>query len=522
MTDKVYQVEVGERQLFLDDHGIEELHDLQRTLHQPEKRGPVIEPEGDERSIQIRSAPAWHPEVGRYKLWFMCEGNMGLAESVDGLNWERPMLGVLEHKGSLDNCLVAGPCGEHVVFDPTASDPSMRYKSLKLRGSSERMVSPIEQHWRLTHNPWRLAYPRRHVLNNPRQYQLSWVINVSERQGAPAEERFGGMGRFQTQDLTVSADGIHWRVLDTPGMPSGDEGNLSFDEKAGIYIATLKEGEMGPYGRSISLATSRDFVQWSDPELVFHADAEDQELNREVIAARYGDPSLIHPLHNVPTEYFVDVYNMGVFRYEGIYIGLPAFFHHTGDRNENSDGFHQVQLTCSRDLTNWNRLGEREPFIGPSSIESGAYDLSGILPPSTAIRREDELWFYYTGAKYRTSPEDADYKRAAACLAVLRRDGFISLDGGSGGGSVSTEPFLLPTPWLHINVDAGGGSVEVEVLDESGDVVAESEPITGDHARHSVHWKRGDLAVFIYPPVRLRFKVKDASIYSYWFEEEGD
>lgn len=521
MIRAVFHVESGERQLFLDDYGIEEIRDLRRTLHQPEKKGAVIEPEGDERSIQIRSAPSWDPEARRYKLWFMCEGNIGLAQSVDGLNWERPALRVREHKGSLDNCMVAGPCGEHVVFDPTASDASQRYKSLKLRGSSERMVSPIADHWRLTHNPWRLVYPRNHVLNDPRQYQLSWVINVCERPDDPAAERFEGVGRFQTQDICVSADGIHWRVLDNPGLPSGDEANLSYDQKEGIYIATLKQGEMGPYGRSISLSTSRDFIRWSNPELVFHADAEDQALNHEIIAARYDDPTLIHPPHNVPAEYFVDVYNMGVFSYEGVYIGLPAFFHHTGDRNENSDGFHQVQLTCSRDLRSWTRLGGREAFIGPSSIESGAYDLSGIMPPSSAIRREDELWFYYTGTKYRTSPEDADWKRTAACLAVLRRDGFMSLDGGPDGGSVLTEPFLMPTTWLCMNLDAGDGSIEVQALDESGDVVAESEPLTGDGLRSPVKWKRGDLIPLTRSPGRLRLNVIDASIYSYWFEEDN-
>lgn len=519
MSAKPFQIPIRQRQLFLDDHGVAEIRDLQRTMHQPQKRGAVIEPQDGEKNVQIRCAPAWDPETRSYKLWITCEGGMGLAESADGLHWERPVLRVREHKGSVENCLVAGPCGEQVVFDPQEADPSRRYKSLKLRGASERVVSPVADHWKIRHNPWRLAYPRGHVLNNPRQYQLSWVIQVSERQGAPAGERFEGMGRFQTQDLVVSADGIHWRKLDRPGLPTGDEANLSIDDEAGIYIATLKEGEMGPYGRSISLATSKDFEHWSDPGLVFHADEKDQELNREVIAARYDNPSLTHPKYNVPDEYFVDVYNMGVFRYEGLYIGLPAFFHHTGDRNENSDGFHRVQLTCSRDLRAWTRLGGREPFIGPSTIESGAFDLNGIMPPSNAIFRGDELWFYYNGSRYRTTPADPDPRHSAACLAVLRRDGFISLDGGAGGGSALTKSFLLPTPWLFINVDATGGSVEVAILDELGSVVAESEAVRGDHPRYPVQWNRGDPAASVNRPVQLRFNASGSSIYSYWFDE---
>ena len=273
MNGKPFEVRLNQRQLFLDDHGITEIQELHRTMHPPEKKGAVIEPSDEERGITVRSAPAWDPEARCYKLWISGDGGIGLAESADGLNWERPILRVQEHKGSLENNLVVGPCGEHVIFDPVDPDPSRRYKSLRLRGALERVVSPSPDHWKLHHNPWRLAYHRGHVLNNPRQYQLSWVIQVSERPGAPADERFEGMGCFQTRDLVVSADGIHWRKLDDPGLPSGDEGNFSVDEETGTYIATLKEGEMGPFGRSISLATSKDFEHWTQPELVFHADA---------------------------------------------------------------------------------------------------------------------------------------------------------------------------------------------------------------------------------------------------------
>lgn len=518
MTKKPFEVSLGRRQLFLDDHGIAAIQNLRRTMHSPAKKGAVIEPADGESSVQIRGAPAWDPEAGCYKLWIMCEGGIALAESSDGVNWERRVLRVREHKGSLENGLVAGPCGMQVIFDPGDPDPSRRFKGLHLRGSFERTVSPIARHWKLVHNPWRLAYPQGHVLNDPRQYQLSWVIQVSERPGAPAHERFEGWGCFQTRDLVVSADGVHWRRLDCPGLPTGDEANFSFDKETGTYIATLKEGEMGPYGRSIALATSLDFDHWTQPELVFHADERDQELNREVIAARLDDPSLTHPVYNVPDEYFVDVYNMGVFRYEGLYIGLPAFFHHTADVDENSDGFHLVQLTCSRDLRNWTRLGERQPFIGPSAVESGAFDLNGLMPPSNAIFKDDELWFYYNGSRHRREPPGANPKRSAACRAVLRRDGFISIDAGAEGGTVLTEPFLLPSPWLFANVNAAVGSARVEVLDESGSPVAESEPVKGDHVRYPVQWRTGDLAALTNRSVQLRFDANDASIYSYWFD----
>ena len=178
-----------------------------------------------------------------------------------------------------------------------------------------------------------------------------------------------------------------------------------------------------------------------------------------MIAERLANPKLNQPQHNVPAEYMVDVYYLGVSRYEGLYVGMAAFFYHTGNVNENSDGFHHIQLACSRDLRNWVRLGDRKPFIGPSEVGSGAYDLTQILPPSRPLLIDGELWFYYTGIKYRSAPSAADEKRGAINLATMRRDGFMSLDTDAQGGVVTTNSFALSAPWLYVNVDAGRGSL---------------------------------------------------------------
>ncbi len=53
--------------------------------------------------------------------------------------------------------------------------------------------------------------------------------------------------------------------------------------------------------------------------MVFSADDRDQELGRQVIAARLADATFQQPYFTPdPSVYNVDVYNMGVFRYEGL------------------------------------------------------------------------------------------------------------------------------------------------------------------------------------------------------------
>jgi hypothetical protein len=334
------------------------------------------------------------------------------------------------------------------------------------------------------------------------------------------------------QGFAVSPDGVHWTRLNLPRIPSSDEGNLSYQPSHGVFVHSVKRG--GPHGRSVAIATSRDFKTWTDHGLVFHADKRDQELGRENIKHRMADRTLQQTFHNDPAVYNVDVYNMGVFWYEGLYIGMPALYHATGrmPNYPNTDGFHLVQLACSRDLKTWLRLGERRPFIGPSRLDSGAYDLIQILPPSAPLVRDDELWFYYTGLKYRgsftyvgkypngrTVPRPGlDRDAGAVCLAVLRRDGFVSLDAGAKPGTLTTKPFLLPGPKMFFNVDALGGDIRVEVLDRTGRVLTSSKPMAGDHRHGEVPWERGRLTELKGQVVTCRFTLRNARFFSYWFQ----
>ena len=228
---------------------------------------------------------------------------------------------------------------------------------------------------------------------------------------------------------------------------------------------------------------------------------------------------------------------MGVFAYEGLYIGLPAMYHATGREHNypNTDGFHLVQLVVSRDLKTWTRVGDRQPFLGPSRTGSGAYDLTQILPPSAPVLHDDELWFYYTGLKYRstfdytgsypngTAVPVAGRSRdvGAVCLAVLRRDGFVSLDAGTTPGVVVTRPFTLPDGRMFVNANARGGELRVEAVSEDGKTLARSRPISCDSTRQPVEWEtgNGDLAPLAGRQVALRFTLREVRLYAYGFTE---
>ena len=463
--DLAFEVVPGQRQLFLDKAGIAEIDSLKQTLHQPIKKGAVIRPTYPaEMTLQTRCAPAWDPEAGLWKMWLVNSGDYSgsaYAHSRDGLHWTKPALEQVEVNGSREN--------SYITIDPSLGWPA------------------------------------------------NLIINVVRDPHDPdPARRFKGLGHAWGREPLVSPDGIHWTKLDVPKIFSADESNMSYDRLTRTFMATVKISSH--YGRAQALTTSTDFENWTEPVLIFEADDLDQKIGLKNIEARRADTSLQQVVSDDPSYYNVDIYNMGVFRYESLYIGTPVMYHATGPSADgnNTDGFDLIQLSCSRDLKHWQRVANRQTFLGPSHLGSGAYDLTQLLGPSRAVIRGDELWFYYTGIKYRRRPSQSEPDSGAVCLAVLRRDGFVSLDSGQQAGTMLTRLFKLHGDKLFVNVDAPQGELRVEALDHHGRVVARSEPLQGDLLGTLVNWTQGDLADLKGQSVRLRFTSRKAQLYSYW------
>ncbi|MBI5094552.1 MAG: hypothetical protein HZB26_19230 [Candidatus Hydrogenedentes bacterium] len=502
----------GHKQLFLDDYAVREVAGLNRVMHTPEKRGAVLKPDipSDGNLIQIRSAPMWIPGENIYKLLYLAYGldeknqtGPALAVSKDGLHWEKPSLGQMSVHGSKDNNRIVidfpPPNNglENVVYDAGDPDPARRYKGLA-----------------------------------------------------------GAIGRAPV----VSADCIHWTKLDAPAIPSSDEAQLVYDQDKRRFMATLKTSN--EYGRAFNIATSEDFAHWTPNRFLYGADAEDQPLAREFIRKRLADPALAKPVFVEPDPdtgwkrpegyqptWRAECYNIAVFPYEGVYIGLPQMYYPTGTElpsRANTDGFHLIQLAMTRDLVTWTRLGNRQPFIGPSPKEEGrrgVYDRMQLCVTNRPIEHGDELWFYYSGLKWRSLPNEVnadgtprdpatlgDEERAeiadgwgAACLAVLRRDGFISLDA-EADGYVVTNPLKMNGNLLFLNLTASQGSASVEVLDEKGSPVPgftreDALPAQGDAVRLPVRWKAdASVSALAGRLVSLKIYLSRASLYAFWTE----
>lgn len=473
------------KQLFVDDYLIGKLVNVKRTLHQPVKHpDPLIQPvhPWENFAVQTRTAPFWVPEEKVWKFFYMAFAKKGkgvreqhtslYAVSKDGLRWDKPVLNLVEWDGSKANNLVA----EH--------------------DRSEQFLY--------------------HVVYDPH--------DVPER-------RYKGMFGIGKRQPAVSPDGFHWTPLEVSAVPSADESQMIYDELGKQFLSTVKHA--APYGRSVYLAVSKDFVTWTEPRLIFHADGEDQVIGRQRIAERVSDPRWVPMTINQPSHYNVDIYNMPVFPYEGMYLGLPMKFHQTGPTPiGNQDGFHMVEMVSTRDLREWQRVAGRAIFIPLSHDGLDRYDTGTIVPPTRPIVRDGELWFYYSGMRRRFQPSNigplVDGRRryvsvpdnGAILLAKLRQDGFVSMDAGHQEGTLLTVRLNLEGNRMFVNADASGGRIRAEILGPTDTFSLDrSVPVRGDHLKAELKWKgTPDWAALEGKQVRIRFHLRQASLFAFWTE----
>ena len=299
--------------------------------------------------------------------------------------------------------------------------------------------------------------------------------------------------------VAFSPDGIHW--TQHPGNPvlvgTGDTHTLfGWDESIGKYVAYIRPGrpdDGGPYVRLIGRSVSDDFVNWTAPEVVLEPQDDEPDL---------------------------EFYAMPVFKYEGLYLGMPWTYHtYPEEPNPRRAGTMDIQLAASRDGIEWARVGNGRSFIPlgpPGSNDQGM--LAGAKEP---VRVGNELWFYY-------SASDGDHgstlRNARGMLAKLRLDGFVSMDAGDDVGTVLTKPFLCSGGSLYLNADARGGTIAVALLAESGAQFEDFRMIDcamfdADSVRHWVTWRDHiSLDHLAGKLVRLKFYLRSARLFSFSVE----
>ena len=369
------------KQLFLDDHAIESTQGVVRRLHQPERQGPVLKPDRSRQQTLVQSAsvPQWNPDKGLWEWWYLgfydaapyqgpgapVWGDIHYATSADGVEWERPSLGLYEWRGSRDNNLAY-----HSKVD-----------FLRRRG----MRNPVDIGERRLH----------HIFRDERDPDPSRRYKAFFANGDNVD-RYSGL----------SPDGFRWTFPHVKGIRSDDTSQLIYDDYNDRFAALVKQRT--EWGRSVWLTVSDDFLEWSEPVLVLHTDEIDQANRRERVRRVVEDPAYLSPPHvDEETDFIAQLYKMPFMPYEGQYVGFPLLFNPAGldVPQMNHVGLNQTELAVSRDLLHWERVADREVFLGVEPWDGVNYGTCQVAVCGRPIVRDDEIWVYFMAVRFRGVPE---------------------------------------------------------------------------------------------------------------------
>ena len=222
------------------------------------------------------------------------------------------------------------------------------------------------------------------------------------------------------------------------------------------------------------------------------------------------------------------LYKVDAVGYESLMLGLLQPHYGPPNRECAKGGFPkltELQLAFSRDGFHWDRTC-RDTFIG-ATLEKDSWERAYVHSIGGVCNVVgDKLYFYYTAFqgdennRHRLQYWSGMYSNASTGLAILRRDGFASMDAGGAEGFLLTRP--LEFSGHHLFVNAAGGRVLAEVCHPDGRPLpgytkADCRPSTGDSTKQRLSWKEhDDLASLAGRPWRLKFSLTDAKLYAFW------
>ncbi len=287
--------------------------------------------------------------------------------------------------------------------------------------------------------------------------------------------------------MAFSRDGIHWKLEEEVKIKAGDRNTAYYDDLLSKYRVVTRIPGRGI--RTCGLWESDDCKRW--------------EFVKEILAPDEKDPP------------GTQLYGMVGFCYEGIHMGyLEPFL--VPKRKLNA------QLIYSLDGYNWKRACERKTFLdwGPEGSWESAWVFPSHNPP---IRIGDELYIFYQGRKTLHWSRDPYWVVGSIGLSFLRPDGFVSLDAMYDEGSLTTSPIVLRGDELHVNAEARPGYVTAEILNKDGNVIAgfdkkSCKGMTGTDSLDYTLGFPGDLREIGEEVVRIRFYIRGAKLYSFWFK----
>ncbi len=472
-------IEIGSRlELFVDRALVENVRGLEFRLQAPVPQPMPASPLKGAYATVIKDGAlfrAYYRDTDPSYTGPKPSGHPGeitcYAESRDGHEWQFPNLGLFEVNGSRrNNAILAGQPPFSHNFSPFLDarpgvDPSERFKALAGHPGFQRKAGADGLHAFVSADGirWHKRDAAAVIPCDPAWSHAFDSQNVSF--WSEAEQRY--VCFFRSWVLPGGGTGA------TPARASG----------------RAPEAGRGAELRSISRTDSPDFRRWSPP-----------------VAMRPNRPgehlytSQTHPYGRAPH----------------LYIALPTRYvagRVGADAADPMLGSTDILFMSARaGAFTFDRLFTEafiRPGLDPARWKSRAnYAALNVVPTGPA-----ELSLYHAGSGLRYT---------------LRTDGFVAVHAGAEDGELLTRPLRFSGAELVLNYStAAAGGVRVELCDAVGAPLAGFElgacrELVGDAIEQPVRWAgEPDLAARAGQPVRLRFVMREADLFSFRFGESA-
>lgn len=466
-------------ELFLDDIMISNTRNIRRQIHPPQAHpeNPIVRREHPWESLHVclYGNVMFDESSQRFRMWYNAFGEsyfkqqmLAYAESNDGVHWTKPMLDVIRLQEKKTNILMGLECN--------------------------------------LHGPCVIRNPDPH--DQQRRYLLLFDSYPNWREDA---KELGIRGRWCYS--AESPDGLHWSPAQ--GRPAfagkADSGqSVVWEPQTQTFRAYTRQTTQDAFGQRIRiwrLHESKDFVHWSEPIELFRADEQD------------GYPD-------------VQIQQLCVTRYDGIYIGLLSMFRiakyeKTETAIDEGRQVNDIQLITSRDGIHFTRVADRQLFI--PHADWGEFGTFGHRTAQLLVHG-DRVFIYGDGRTVDSQHESAVPGMEIGVFTMLR-DRFVSLSPARMREEALVEltPMVYTNDTLLLNAAVrGSGTIQAEIATFDGFSVidgfsrSQSVEITGDSLKHELLWRHGNEIYsldalppeFQDKPVRLRLWISQADVFA--------
>ena len=327
---------------------------------------------------------------------------------------------------------------------------------------------------------------------------------------ARPDQKYKGFGGTEESGLIAfsSPDGIHWKRMQNSGVYHKgvfDSQNVPFwSEKEKCYVCYFRTWTGGGYKgfRSVSRATSKDFINWSEPVTMTFGDTPSEHLYTQQTSPYFRAPHIYVAIGGrlMPGRQILTDEQAKKLKVDPGYFKdcSDAYFMTTRGGNVYVRTFMESFIRPGIGLNNWI---SRSNYPALNVVQTGPEEMSIYV--------------------------NQDYAQPTAHLHrySLRIDGFTSISAPYSGGEVVTKPFNFSGKELEINYStSAAGEIRFEMQDENGKPILgftmeESQVLIGNEIARIVSWKeKENVKELVSKPVRLRIYMKDADLYSLRFK----